>query len=130
MDAIVHVVRCFEDTNIIHVDGSIDPARDIETINLELIFSDIEILDRRIAKISKQARMDKTLAKELELVEAIKAPALVRELNNVDFPTFGSPTIPNFIMYFTCLKMPCFQAFPPFYVILLHLIFLFFNLCL
>ena len=73
VDAIVHVVRCFEDTNIIHVDGSIDPARDIETINLELIFSDIEILDRRIAKISKQARMDKTLAKELELVEAIKA---------------------------------------------------------
>ena len=73
VDAIVHVVRCFEDTNIIHVDGSVDPARDIETINLELIFSDIEILDRRIAKISKQARMDKTLAKELELVEAIKA---------------------------------------------------------
>ena len=73
VDAIVHVVRCFEDTNIIHVDGSVDPARDIETINLELIFSDIEILDRRIAKISKQARMDKTLAKELELVESIKA---------------------------------------------------------
>ena len=72
VDAIVHVVRCFEDTNIIHVDGSIDPARDIETINLELIFSDIEILDRRIAKIAKQARMDKTLAKELELVEAVK----------------------------------------------------------
>ena len=69
VDAIVHVVRCFEDTNIIHVDGSIDPARDIETINLELIFSDIEILDRRISKIAKQARMDKTLAKELELVE-------------------------------------------------------------
>ena len=62
VDAIVHVVRCFEDTNIIHVDGSIDPARDIETINLELIFSDI----------AKQARMDKTLAKELELVEAVK----------------------------------------------------------
>ena len=73
VDAIVHVVRCFEDTNIIHVDGSIDPARDIETINLELIFSDIEILDRRISKIAKQARMDKTLAKELELVEAVKA---------------------------------------------------------
>ena len=73
VDAIVHVVRCFEDTNIIHVDGSIDPARDIETINLELIFSDIEILDRRIAKIAKQARMDKTLAKELELVETVKA---------------------------------------------------------
>ncbi len=62
-----------EFTNIIHVDGSVDPARDIETINLELIFSDVEILDRRIAKIAKQARMDKTLAKELELVEAVKA---------------------------------------------------------
>lgn len=73
VDAIVHVVRCFEDSNIVHVDGTIDPARDIETINLELIFSDVEILDRRIAKISKQARMDKTLAKELELVEAVKA---------------------------------------------------------
>ena len=64
VDAIVHVVRCFEDTNIIHVDGYVDPARDIETINLELIFSDVEILDRRIAKIAKQARMDKTLALE------------------------------------------------------------------
>ena len=73
VDAIVHVVRCFEDTNIIHVDGSIDPARDIETINLELIFSDIEILERRISKVAKQARMDKTLAKELKLLEDLKA---------------------------------------------------------
>lgn len=72
VDAIVHVVRCFEDANIVHVDGSIDPARDIETINLELVFSDIEILDRRIAKVAKQARMDKKLAKELELLEAVK----------------------------------------------------------
>jgi hypothetical protein len=73
VDALVHVVRCFEDDNIIHVDGSVDPARDIETINLELIFSDIEILERRIAKISKQAKMDKGLAKELKLIEAVKA---------------------------------------------------------
>lgn len=73
VDAIVHVVRCFEDTNIIHVDGSVDPARDIETINLELIFSDLEILERRISKTAKQARMDKTLAKELVLLEEIKA---------------------------------------------------------
>ena len=73
VDAIVHVVRCFEDTNVVHVDGSVDPARDIETINLELIFSDIEILERRIAKVAKQARMDKTLAKELKLLEALKA---------------------------------------------------------
>ena len=73
VDAIVHVVRCFEDTNIIHVDGNIDPARDIETINLELIFSDLETLERRYAKVAKQARMDKKLAREVELIEAIKA---------------------------------------------------------
>ena len=73
VDAIVHVVRCFEDTNVVHVDGSVEPARDIETINLELIFSDIEILERRIAKVAKQARMDKTLAKELAQLERLKA---------------------------------------------------------
>ena len=73
VDAIVHVVRCFEDSNIVHVDGSIDPVRDIETINLELIFSDLEILERRIAKTAKAARMDKALARELELLERIKA---------------------------------------------------------
>ena len=72
VDAIVHVVRCFEDSNVIHVDGKVDPVRDIETINLELIFSDIEILERRIAKTSKGARMDKTLAKELHLLERLK----------------------------------------------------------
>ena len=73
VDAIVHVVRCFEDSNIVHVDGSIDPVRDIETINLELIFSDIEILERRIAKAGKGARMDKSLAQELKLLERVKA---------------------------------------------------------
>ena len=73
VDAIVHVVRCFEDSNIIHVDGNINPLRDIETINLELIFSDLEILERRITKVEKAARMDKTLGKELELLKKIKA---------------------------------------------------------
>ena len=73
VDAIVHVVRCFEDGNVIHVDGSVNPLRDIETINLELIFSDLEILERRIAKTAKGARMDKTLAKELELLNSLKA---------------------------------------------------------
>lgn len=72
-DAIVHVVRCFENSNIVHVDGSIDPLRDIDTINLELIFSDIDIIDRRIAKVSRGARNDKALAKELELLEELKA---------------------------------------------------------
>lgn len=73
VDAIVHVVRCFEDSNIVHVDGSVDPKRDIETINLELIFSDLEILERRIAKTARGAKNDKDLAKELELLERLKA---------------------------------------------------------
>lgn len=71
VDAIIHVVRCFEDSNIVHVDGSIDPIRDIETINLELIFSDIEILQRRIEKIKKQSKADKSLFSQIELLEAL-----------------------------------------------------------
>ena len=73
VDAIVHVVRCFDNSNIVHVDGSIDPLRDIETINLELIFSDLEILERRIAKTVKLSRNDKTAAKELDLLNRVKA---------------------------------------------------------
>ena len=73
VDAIVHVVRCFEDSNVVHVDGNIDPLRDIETINLELVFSDLEILERRIAKVTKTARMDKEAAKELTFLEKVKA---------------------------------------------------------
>ena len=72
VDAIVHVVRCFEDPNVVHVDGSVDPMRDIETINLELIFSDLEILERRLSKVTKAARMDKTMAKEEALLLRIK----------------------------------------------------------
>lgn len=71
-DAIVHVVRCFEDVNVIHVDGNINPIRDIETINLELIFSDIEILERRIAKTAKSANNDKSLKKELDILKELK----------------------------------------------------------
>ena len=73
VDAIVHVVRCFEDPNVVHVDGSVNPLRDIETINLELLFSDLEILERRIEKTSKGARNDKALAKELNVLERLKA---------------------------------------------------------
>ncbi len=73
VDAIVHVVRCFEDENIIHVDGSVDPMRDVETINFELIFSDLEILERRISKTVKLSRNDKAAAKELELLKRLKA---------------------------------------------------------
>ena len=72
VDAIVHVVRCCEDTNVIHVDGSVNPLRDIETINFELIFSDVEILERRIAKASRGARNDKELAKEVAFLQRIK----------------------------------------------------------
>ncbi|MBQ8281788.1 MAG: redox-regulated ATPase YchF [Lachnospiraceae bacterium] len=72
-DAIVHVVRCFEDSNIVHVDGSIDPVRDIETITLELVFSDIEMIERRIARVAKGRNNDKALAKEYELCEKLKA---------------------------------------------------------
>lgn len=71
VDAIVHVVRCFEDDNIIHVDGKIDPIRDLETINLELIFSDIEMLERRIDRAKKALKGDKTVAAEIEVLEKV-----------------------------------------------------------
>lgn len=73
VDAIVHVVRCFEDSNVVHVDGSINSLRDIETINLELIFSDMEILDRKIAKTTKALKADKTLQGELDILNQVKA---------------------------------------------------------
>ena len=72
VDAILHVVRCFQDSNIVHVDSSVDPIRDIETINLELVFSDIETLEKRIAKTVKLAKADKSLLKELDLLNKIK----------------------------------------------------------
>lgn len=72
VDAIVHVVRCFEDMDIIHVDGEINPARDIETIDLELIFSDIEILERRIDRSKKLAKGDKKYLAEVEFLEELK----------------------------------------------------------
>ncbi|HAN44052.1 MAG TPA: redox-regulated ATPase YchF [Ruminococcaceae bacterium] len=73
VDAIVHVVRCFEDGEIVHVDGSIGPKRDIETINLELVLSDIDIIDRRIDRASKAAKGDKRFLEEVELLKRVKA---------------------------------------------------------
>ncbi len=70
-DAIVEVVRCFEDTNVVHVDGSIDPIRDIETINLELIFADIETVNKRIDKAKKNLKADKKYQAEIDLLEKI-----------------------------------------------------------
>lgn len=85
VDAIVHVVRCFEDANIVHVDGEIGARRDIETINLELIFSDIEIIDRRIDKATKLVRADKKNQPELDLCikikECLEAGKSVRSLD-------------------------------------------------
>ena len=73
VDAIVHVVRCFEDVNIVHVDGSINPARDIETINLELIFADLDMLNRRIDRVKKALKGDKKLQNQLDFLEQLKA---------------------------------------------------------
>lgn len=72
VDAIVHVVRCFEDTNVVHVDAKVDPVRDIETIELELILADLDVVDKRIAKTQKQAMNDKSLAREVEILKKIK----------------------------------------------------------
>ena len=73
VEAIVHVVRCFANDNIVHVDGRIDPASDIDTINTELLLSDMEILDRRIQKTTKMAKADKQLQSELDLLNRIYA---------------------------------------------------------
>ena len=93
-DAIVHVVRCFEDSNVIHVEGSVDPIRDIETINLELIFSDLEMLEKRIGKTAKLAMNDKEAKKELAVLNRIKErleagkPARGTELEDEDEEAF------------------------------------------
>lgn len=71
-DAICEVVRCFEDSNITHVDGSVDPIRDIETINFELIFADIETIDKRLDRAKKMLKADKKYQLEIDLLEKIK----------------------------------------------------------
>lgn len=86
--AIVQVVRCFEDPNVVHVDGSVNPARDIETIELELILSDLEMVERNLAKLEKLAKADKKLAPNVELLrrakEALEAGKLMRTLELSD----------------------------------------------
>ena len=71
-DAICEVVRCFEDSNIVHVAGNVDPIRDIETINLELIFADIETVEKRLDKAKKMLKADKKYQSEIDLLEKIK----------------------------------------------------------
>ncbi len=73
VDAICQVVRCFEDSNVIHVDGNVNPLRDIETINLELIFADMETLEKRLDKAKKNLKADKKYQAEIDLIEKIKA---------------------------------------------------------
>ncbi len=88
VDSIVEVVRCFENPNVVHVDGSIDPIRDIETINLELIFADIETIDKRLEKAKKMLKSDKKYQTEINLFEKVKQtlengkPARILELND------------------------------------------------
>ena len=71
-DAIVEVIRCFEDSNVVHVDGNIDPIRDIETINLELVMADIETVDKRLEKTKKMLKADKKYQTEIDLLDKIK----------------------------------------------------------
>ena len=80
VDAIIHVVRCFNDSNIIHVDGGINPARDIETINLELIFADIESLEKQLARVEKLARSGDKIAKEQSAVFTLALEQLKKGL--------------------------------------------------
>lgn len=88
VEAIVHVVRCFENSDIVHVDGSVDPIRDIDTINVELMLSDIELLDRRLQRSQKAAKADKALAAEVELIqsamEVLEAGKSIRTLDLTD----------------------------------------------
>ena len=72
VSAIVHVVRCFEDPNVVHVEGKVDPLSDIDTVNLELILSDLELIERRIQRTSKALKGDKSLQFELDVLERIK----------------------------------------------------------
>ena len=86
VDAIAQVVRCFEDPNIVHVDGNINPIRDIETINLELIFADIETVDKKIDKTKKMLKADKKYQQELDLWEKIKcALEAEKPVRSIDF---------------------------------------------
>lgn len=80
VDAIVHVVRCFDDPNIIHVDGSVDPIRDIETINLELIFADLETIEKIEQRLTRAAKGDKSLQAELDLVQRLKSHLVSNKL--------------------------------------------------
>lgn len=80
VDSICEVVRCFEDSNVVHVDGDISPVRDIETINLELILADIETVDKKIEKARKMLKSDKKYAFEIDVLEKVKKVLEARKI--------------------------------------------------
>ncbi len=94
VDAIAHVVRCFEDENVVHVEGSVNPLRDIETINLELVLKDLESVERRLSKVSKQAKAgDKKAKVEFEALEEVKGILEVGERIYPYLSRFGEETL-------------------------------------
>lgn len=100
VDAICHVVRCFDDGNITHVSGAVDPISDIETINLELIFADLETVDKRIARVAKLAKSkDKEAVLEMEVLEKLKAALEDNQLaNSVEFYEEQEPFVRNLFL--------------------------------
>jgi GTP-binding protein YchF len=84
VDAVAHVVRCFDDDNVVHVSGKIDPIDDVETINLELIFADLEMIDRRIDKTQRAAKGSKEAKKQLEVLQRVKASLEAQKKPNPD----------------------------------------------
>lgn len=99
VDAIVHVVRCFEDPDIVHVDGNIDPIRDIEIINLELILSDIELLQRRLERVERAVKGDKGLKSELELIKkSIKVLEEGKSVRTLDLSNEEKEIIKSFTL--------------------------------
>lgn len=97
VDAIVHVVRCFENPDIVHVDGSIDPVRDIEIINLELMLSDIELLQRRLDRTERAAKADKSLVAEVKLIkEALEVLEDGKSIRTLDLSEEENKLIKSF----------------------------------
>jgi GTP-binding protein YchF len=97
VEAIVHVVRCFEDSDVVHVDGSIDPLRDIETINLELIFSDMELLEKRLERCQRQAKLDKAIAFEVDVIKkSLNALEQGKSVRTLDLTLEENEVIKNY----------------------------------
>ena len=97
VEAIVRVVRCFENVDVVHVEGNIDPLRDIETINLELMFSDMEQLERRLERSKKAAKGDKSLSTEIELIQrTIKALEEGKSVRTLDLSPEENEIVKSF----------------------------------